>query len=81
MRRGAWSCRTGVVVSTGVVGGRLTGVVVGVAAVGVVRVSAGRVAVIPVEIATPSPPPHPAARPRANAAAQPAITVRVTVRP
>jgi hypothetical protein len=70
-----------VVVFTGLVVCVVSVAVVGVVSVGVVRVTVGRVAVTPVEIATPSPPPHPAATPRTNAAAHPAITVRITARP
>jgi hypothetical protein len=72
-----------VVVSAGVVVGVVSVfVVVGVCVLraGVVRVSVGSVAVTPVESATPSPP-HPAATKTTRPAANPAIPVRLTVRP
>jgi hypothetical protein len=70
-----------VVVSAGVVVGVVSvAVVVGVLRAGVVRVSVGSVAVMPVETATPSPLPHPAATKTTRLAANPAIRVRATVR-
>ena len=71
-----------VVVSAGVVVGVVSvAVVVGVLRAGVVRVSVGSVAVMPVETATPPPLPHPAATKTTSPAANPAILVRATVRP